>query len=70
MRNLYVLPLLSTPAGTVTEAACPEGTYGETMTSPTWVLVALSKIWKVPLTLSPSASTKVSRSVGVAVFTV
>ncbi|CAM5555277.1 hypothetical protein SGLAM104S_09354 [Streptomyces glaucescens] len=42
VRNLYVLPLLSTPAGTVTEAAEPDATYGETMTLPTCVLVALS----------------------------
>lgn len=62
--------MLSTPEGTVTEATCPEGTYGETMTLPTCVLVALSKIWKVPLTLSPLASTNVSRSVGVTVLTV
>ncbi|CAM5682400.1 hypothetical protein SALBM217S_04846 [Streptomyces griseoloalbus] len=66
---MYVLPLVSTPAGTVTEAGWPEGTYGETRTLPTWALVALSKIWKVPLTLSPSASTKVSRRVGVVVLT-
>lgn len=54
----------------MTEATSPEWTYGETMTLPTCVLVALSKIWKVPLTLSPLASTNVSRSVGVTVLTV
>ncbi|CAA19600.1 hypothetical protein GTY87_32665 [Streptomyces sp. SID7813] len=70
LRNLYVLPLVRTPNGTVTDTGCPDGTNGETMPSPTCESVVLSKIWKVPLALPPSESTNVSRSVGVVVLTV
>ncbi len=69
MRNRYVLPLVSSPAGTVTEAGWPDATYGETRTLPTCALVSLSKIWNVPSTLSLFGSTKVSRSVGVVELT-